>query len=380
MLLTALLLAAVPTLASPVVGGDRAEDGVWPDCAAIYFGGEVGCTGTLVAPTVVLTAAHCIGGISKVKLGVTDHRDSGEQIRVADEIRYPQHWSSYDIGVLVLEEPAQTEPRLIAQGCILDNHLYDGADVAIVGYGAIDEWGNQYTPYLQEAFTTVSDHDCSDISSGCTAAVSPGGELGAGGSGVDSCYGDSGGPLYLLTDQGDYLVGITSRAYDWVNVPCRDGGIYGRPDAIIDWIEGQTGVEIPSVSCNQPPEPTVKRIVVERGQTVTVSIQPNDPDQGDTHTYYKVEDPDHGRLSLSDDGEVRFKANRKKENIGPDLAVVGVEDDADPPHAVELEIEIEITDRTGCGCAAGPARRPLPWSLALLALLGLGARRRRGIC
>ena len=122
-----------------VVGGAQASQGAWPDTAAIVFqGNQVGCTGTLIAPNLVLTASHCIGGISKVKLGTNNYNSGGEEIRVIREIGHPQHWSNYDVGVLVLERDATTvEPRPIAQGCILDQYLYDGADVAIVVYGAI---------------------------------------------------------------------------------------------------------------------------------------------------------------------------------------------------------------------------------------------------
>lgn len=46
-----------------VIGGENAMAGKWPDVAAILFpvlgGDEPLCTGTLVAPTVVLTAGHC---------------------------------------------------------------------------------------------------------------------------------------------------------------------------------------------------------------------------------------------------------------------------------------------------------------------------------
>jgi trypsin len=48
---------------SSVLGGTNAKAGEWPDVAAILFpdasGDEALCTGTLVAPTVVLTAGHC---------------------------------------------------------------------------------------------------------------------------------------------------------------------------------------------------------------------------------------------------------------------------------------------------------------------------------
>jgi MYXO-CTERM domain-containing protein len=366
-----LLLIHSLTYAAPVVGGSQAPEGMWDDCAAIYFGNDVGCTGTLIAPNVVLTASHCIGGISKVKLATNDWRQQGEEIRVIQQIGHPQHWSNYDVGVLVLQHDAETEPRPIAQGCILDEYLYDGADVAIVGYGAIDQWGNQYVPQLQEAYTTVTDHDCSDISSGCYPAISPGGEIGAGGSGIDACYGDSGGPLYLITERGNFLVGVTSRAFSYVTVPCRDGGIYVRPDAVIDWIEAQTGVEIPTVSCNEPPAPTVKRIEVEAGRTASVRIQHNDPDD-DEHSYEVVEQPDHGKLEVFSEGMLRMTADKGDDAVGPDWALVQV---SDGEYTVDLEVPIEIQERS-CGCAAG-TRHGAGLSLALLGLLGLARRRRR---
>lgn len=360
--------------AAPVVGGSNATEGLWDDCAAVYFGNSVGCTGTLIAPNLVLTASHCIGGISKVKLATTNYNSGGEEIRVIQQIGHPQHWSNYDVGVLVLEHDAQTTPRPIAQGCVLDEYLYDGADVAIVGYGAIDQWGNQYTSYLQEAYTTVSDHDCSDISSGCYSAISPGGEIGAGGSGIDSCYGDSGGPLYLITDMGNYLVGVTSRAYSYVQVPCRDGGIYVRPDAVIDWIEGQTGVQIPMTTCNAPPVPTVKRIQVEAGRSEIVQIAPNDPDPDDTHSYRVLEQPEHGRLQTNKAGKLKMTADRGDDAVGPDWGLVEV---SDGDNAVELEVQIEILERS-CGCTASPRQRGGVWILGLLALASATLRRHRG--
>ena len=73
-----------------VVGGQRAQAGVWPDTAAVVFSGNsVGCTGVLVAPNVVLTAGHCIGGITDVILDSIDYTSNqGERIRVQREIEY----------------------------------------------------------------------------------------------------------------------------------------------------------------------------------------------------------------------------------------------------------------------------------------------------
>ena len=231
-----------------VVGGSQVRDGDWPDTAAVYFGGEVGCTGVLIAPNAVLSAGHCVGGISAVKLNTNDYSQGGERIAVADVIEYPDSQRTYDLAILILEEESSVEPAVIAQDCVLDE-LSEGAEVTIVGYGALDPQGYQYSSELMEGFTTIDDPECTDLSSGCANAVSPGGELGAGASDeVDSCYGDSGGPLYLSTDEGDYLVGITSRGYN-TSWDCGSGGIYVRPDAVIDWLEESIGESLPEPDC-----------------------------------------------------------------------------------------------------------------------------------
>ena len=253
-----------------VVGGEDAPTGSWPDAAAVMFGDEQGCTGTLIASEVVLTAAHCAGGITHVVLNTVDFAAGGEHIAVAETIVAENWRTHYDVALLILEEQSTVEPRVIARGCALDEFLHDGAAVAIVGYGAINPAGTRYDTRLQQAITTVRDSDCSDIGLGCEQRVSPGGELVAGGDGVDSCYGDSGGPLYLLPESDDanrqlrmdynlvaqddeperaYLVGITSRGVEVGSEDCSAGGIYVRPDAVIDWIESSAGVELPDPSC-----------------------------------------------------------------------------------------------------------------------------------
>ena len=104
--------------------------------------------------------------------------------------------------------------------------------------------------------------DCSasvvkGISSGCNPSINPGGEIGAGGNGVDACFGDSGGPLYLPTPRGSFLIGVTSRSYDGASpsYPCRDGGLYARPDASLAWMEKVMGAPLEHPQCGEPPAP-----------------------------------------------------------------------------------------------------------------------------
>jgi secreted trypsin-like serine protease len=186
-MLSLTVLLALPSAAieparegpSNVVGGAAVAEGDWLDAAGIDYGSDILCSGVLVAPNVVLTAGHCTGGIRNVVLGATDYTDpDAEVIRVQRTYKYPSYWGNGDIAALKLETDSVHPPRPIALDCILDDYLANGSDVTIVGYGAHDIWGQEYDSTLREAFTTVTDFDCSADSS-CWDPISPGGEIGA---------------------------------------------------------------------------------------------------------------------------------------------------------------------------------------------------------
>jgi endonuclease G len=245
--------------AAPVVGGTPAPSGKWHDVAAISDGEAAYCTGTLIAPRLVVTAAHCIDGERRprsVLLDATDSNGEGEAIRVLRAIGYPRWQDSYDIGILLLADFSTVEPRPVATGCILDDALVDTAPVTLVGYGATTEEGDDLNTLLMEGGTQILDADCSG-GDGCAPAVAPDGEFVAGGAGVDSCFGDSGGPVYLDTPQGTVLAGVVSRGLDSSVTPCGGGGIYVRPDKVIAWIEKETAQAVYRATCpaTEPPDP-----------------------------------------------------------------------------------------------------------------------------
>ena len=81
----------------------------------------------------------------------------------------------------------------------MDDYLVDGAEVAVVS-SSTRENGNGSTTVLHEGVTYVQDADGDEnyvdvngerIYTGFNGSVSPGGEVGAGGNGVDACFGDS---------------------------------------------------------------------------------------------------------------------------------------------------------------------------------------------
>jgi hypothetical protein len=381
--------APVTPQPAPVIGGSDAEAGTWPDVVAVQYPSRLGpvalCTGTLVAPTVVLTAAHCYDPgdpplPTSVLIGATSlaRPSNGETIAILHAAVFPDPDNTQDIAVLVLARPSTRAPRRIATGWArLD--IANGAPVALVGFGAIDRDGEQYVDELQEARSTITDFDCSQ-SPGCNAGAQPAGELGAGGMGVDTCPGDSGGPLYLMTDYGALLAGVTSRGYFGSQFACSEGGIYERPDKIVDWIEAAAGVAIA-----RGPEPRAEPIVTAIGDGGETRIAVNDP-RGESHRFELVTPPARGTARVRGDGAVRVCVDPAAAP-GDDELTVAITDARRAERALSLAIKIQIADGTapaapcdldafetgGCCDSGGGSAGALPLAIGVLALV----RRRR---
>jgi trypsin len=126
--------AGDPLPDSTIVGGAPAQAGKWPDVVAVMDGGGQFCTGTLIAPDVVLTAGHCTDGITatQVRVNATSSTSGGELIPVVRQIGYPSWETSFDVGVLVLGRAATVAPRSVLPACAADA-LTDSAPVDLVG-------------------------------------------------------------------------------------------------------------------------------------------------------------------------------------------------------------------------------------------------------
>lgn len=220
-----------------IVGGVPAR--AFADCVAVGTTTEWCCTGTLVAPSVVVTAGHCErGGCgSRIFVGPdVDRPGKGRIVKVRDRAAHPGYRpprDQDDIAVLVLEDPVDdVTPRAIATAVALGG----ARSVRVVGYGYTDTAGS--TGYgLRRLVDVPLAGNVKQF------GADPGTEFVAGAPFLDrdSCNGDSGGPAYVYQRGHWLLAGATSRATKSAVRPCGDGGIYTTVDAYRDWIGGFMG-------------------------------------------------------------------------------------------------------------------------------------------
>ncbi len=234
---------------APVVNGTSVPEGKWRD-VVLVVGRQGLCTGTLIAPDVVLTAGHCIDiDLVEVRTDTVDYSTvSGDRIPIKWARAYP-HWEDrYDVGVIVLEHVARGRPRAIAATCHEREGIVEGATLHVVGFGVTSE-NDQANTEMREADVTVIDPTCTTDHQ-CQESIAPHGELIAGGR-SDACFGDSGGPLYLDTPGGPALVGVVSRGLA-VGPACGRATIYVRADKVVSWVRSVTGVQLERSSCDAP--------------------------------------------------------------------------------------------------------------------------------
>ena len=247
-LLRTFLLALVASAAflvpdaQAVVGGSDAPEGKYPYVAHVTINKAFGCTGTLVAPTWVVTAGHCsslTGAVAATPIGtpgalidvrlnsIRAHEGQGQAAAVKNVVVAPDYLflngDSNDVALLELAEPVDLPTVKIANGS--ERSLWTAGTLAtIAGFGLTEDGGDP-PAVLQEARVPITtDEYAAKAYSGFENET----QLGAGypEGGVDTCQGDSGGPL-LVPGGGSYrLVGDTS--YGEGCAQAGKPGIYGR--------------------------------------------------------------------------------------------------------------------------------------------------------
>lgn len=224
-------LTMCPLVSAMSLARDTAVDAqVDPYQSVIALGNDAGfvCSGVLVAPRLVLTAAHCLP-LTRARIGETWSLSAASEIAVIRAEGHPDR--RIDAALLTLANAPRVAPAILAPVA------RPTETVDIVGYGAqrkgryFDAGGVRTRHTL-----TPGSIDCQGrrpSHAGCDPAfewVVPSVD------GIDTCRGDSGGGLFILDEDGPRLAAIVSRGVLHARRACGDGGVYVRLSAIEPWL------------------------------------------------------------------------------------------------------------------------------------------------
>jgi len=238
-----------------IVGGDEVEAHSIPWQVGLMIkgpdGDEIGCGGTIVSATKILTAAHCNFQkeygvpLSSLYVNVAEHDlDSaadGVKHEISSFVSHPQYnadLTENDFAVITLVKPIDLGDKALA-ACLPSSNdppLTPGTALTVSGWGTLEAGGDGPKELHSVNVPFVTNQECGQAYAQyqpITANMMCAGNIEEGG--IDSCQGDSGGPL-TLKDKNT-IVGVVS----W-GVGCADAGfpgVYAKVSAQLQWIKSQ---------------------------------------------------------------------------------------------------------------------------------------------
>ncbi|XP_065335680.1 trypsin-1-like [Cloeon dipterum] len=228
-----------------IVGGVPAELGEFPSQLSLHLNDSLYGAANVLSENYVLTAAHCVMGLSPPELSVRSgslYYDKGQRHQVTRIVMHEQFNFTdslvHDIAIVEVDPPFTFGPNV--QPLVLPNQGEDpavGTPATVIGWGRLyyngplSETINKVTieirdqaiceeAYVNFPLHVYESHLCADVPEG----------------GLGSCNGDSGGPL--LVD--GVAVGLVS----WANECALQGypTVYTRLPDYRDWITQNSGI------------------------------------------------------------------------------------------------------------------------------------------
>ena len=235
-----------------VIGGTPADPAQFPYTVAIFRKGKMHCTGSVIGPTKVLTAAHCLFGFNLANFQVIASRPDlrntsvGQAVAVNGGRFHPdfEQTALHDVGVLDLAQPLAITPVPLATPAQSAATTFPGAQLHVSGYGATKPFGVHLSPFMKTTVELVrTDQRClraytRDLFAPDSMICALGGKRKHPGKfkiHTSACSGDSGGPLVADTPTGPIQVGTVSFGGALCGLPGAPT-VYSRVASSLDFI------------------------------------------------------------------------------------------------------------------------------------------------
>ncbi|KAH8380413.1 hypothetical protein KR009_010599 [Drosophila setifemur] len=243
-------LPAVNSIEGRITNGKSAYEGQFPYQAALSFSSTAGswfCGGSLIAPTWILTAAHCTDGATSatVALGSTVRTSPKHSVTVSSGSfsQHPNYNSVIlrnDISLIKIPAVAYTNNinEVALPKAASSYSTYAGDMATASGFGKTSDSTNSVASTLNYAnLEVITNALCANtygsltITNGVICTATP--------NKVSTCSGDSGGPLVL--DSTKQIIGVVSFVS---SAGCESGAPagYARVTYQLDWIKSITGL------------------------------------------------------------------------------------------------------------------------------------------
>ena len=244
--MSTMLLTFLAMPANAITGGQVDSGNDYPFVGLLAFYDAEGtymhrCTGTLVAPTVVLTAAHCTDGAASAyvyfELTVPDdfrENPTGLPGTPHTSPDYNPNTVNNDVGVVILDDPVflAEYPVIVGEGFLSElkaaHEIQDDSFVA-VGYGGVTGFPPPIVTF--DLIRRFSESPYGGLTRNNLHLQQNPVSTGAGG----TCFGDSGGPHFW--EDTLVIVSVTS----WGDAICRSNDMTQRldlpsvQDFLADW-------------------------------------------------------------------------------------------------------------------------------------------------